>query len=147
MSKKKPTEEEILFPDAKVGDIVVKPWAFGKLFEISGHLDRVLGKMEEHGLEEKLEESAGFVPYTLMARIFTLASQDVLEIIASTVGMEEEEVKELDMQTGIEIAVTIFSQNRETITGALKNALSSPPSPKPKKKAKAKKGEPEKEKS
>ena len=46
----KKTDEEILFPDVKVGKVVVKPWSFGVLFEISDLVDSVLNKMESKNL-------------------------------------------------------------------------------------------------
>lgn len=123
MTRKK-SEEEILFPEVNINNITVKPWGFGALFELSAILERVLDKAEEKGLIKDLESD--FLSSVTLARLFTIANQEVLHIIAYTVGKKEEEVKKWDMQTGIKVAVTIFNQNKDTIVGALKNAVSSP---------------------
>ena len=117
-SKEKPKrDEEILFPEAKVGDITVKPWSFGMLFDISGSLEKVLDKIEDKKVD--LTPEGGFIPYTTFARLFTIAGPEVLKIISLTIDMPENEVKDLDMDTGVKIAMIIYQQNRETIKNAL----------------------------
>jgi len=111
-------DEVTLFPEANVDGIVVKPWSFGKLFDLSVLLDSVLDKAESKGVIAEFN-SGTTIPYTTMAKLFTIASPEVLKIISITLGKSEDEVRELPMATGIKIAVTIFSQNRETIKNAL----------------------------
>jgi len=117
----KKTDEEVLFPEAKVGDIVIKPWSFGKLFELAHWLDAVLEKAENKGLVGDFEKATttGFLSYVSMAKLFAIASDEVLEIIASTVDRSKDEIKSLDMTDGVKIAITIFQQNKETIKNAL----------------------------
>lgn len=112
------SDEAILFPEANVDGVVVKPWSFGKLFDLSVMLDTVLEKAEKKGLVAELN-SGTTVPYTTIAKLFAIASPEVLKIISITLGKSEDEVRELSMATGIKIAVTIFSQNKETIKNAL----------------------------
>jgi hypothetical protein len=125
MSGKKKTnekpEEAILFPEADVSGIRVKPWSFGKLFDISVALDRVIEKAEERGIIEKLED--GTFNHVVMARLFTLAGPEVLEIISITVDKTIEEIKELSMEDGVKLAFTIFMQNKEKIKNALSPLL------------------------
>jgi len=120
---KKKSEEEILFPEAKVGDIIVKPWSFGKLFDLSVLLEHVLDKMEEKKIN--LDFGSGVVPYSTIARLFTIASPEVLKIISITLNRDEKEIRDLNMANGIRIAMIIYQQNAEII----KNELSSLPSP------------------
>lgn len=115
--KNKKTEELILFPDAKVADITIKPWSFGMLFEISGLLDRVIEKMDDKGIFIDFEKPV--LPYTTIARIFTLASEETLEIICKTVDKPAEDIKVLSMDDGIKMAVIVARQNWETIKNAV----------------------------
>lgn len=108
-------DEEVLFPEVDISGIIVKPWSFGMLFDISGSLEIVLDKVEEKGIDL----STGFIPYTTFARLFTIAGPEVLKIISLTIGKEEDEVKKLDMDVGVRIAMIIYQQNREIIKNAL----------------------------
>jgi len=118
------SDEEILFPEVIIEGITIKPWSFGALFELSDSLDKVLDKVEEKKLADEIE--SGFLSNITLARLFTIANKEVLHIMAYTTECSEDEIRALDMTIGLQIAVIIFNQNRETIVGALKNALSSP---------------------
>lgn len=124
--KKVMSDEEILFSDEEIAGIVIKPWSFGMLFEVSPSLEIVLDKMDEKGLIAKLEESEGFLSWTLLARLFTIAGPEVLKIISLTTKKPVEEVKSLEMDVGMKIAITIYNQNKERILNALKNVFSPP---------------------
>jgi len=117
--KEEKSEEEILFPEVKVGSFVVKPWAFGKLFELSPSLELVLDKMGEKGISIDNLFQSEIIKYSTLARLFTIASSEVLKIIATTLDKTEEEIKDLDMADGIKIVTIIFKQNREVIKNAL----------------------------
>jgi len=116
---KKKSEEEILFPEVKIAGKTVKPWSFGALFDLSESLEIVLDKIEDRDIDKEFEDSGGILAYSTIARIFTIANREVLKIIAYTLGEDEAEVKKLSMSDGVEIALTIFNQNRETIKNAL----------------------------
>ena len=120
------SDESILFSDVKVGELTVKPWSFGMLFEISPYLEIVVDKADESGIIKKFEESATFLSYPTMVKLFTIASKPLLKIIAMTVGKDEEYIKALDMETGMKLAVTIYNQNKTTISNSLKNVFSPP---------------------
>lgn len=114
MNKKvdKKTDEEILFPEAKVGEYTIKPWSFGVLFEISDMLEGILDKLEDKKIKiEDIVSADGFISYTNIFRLFTIASKDVLSIIAITLDISEEEIKGMDMEEGIKIAIVIYKQN------------------------------------
>ena len=146
---KKKSDEEILFPEKTVAGIKIKPWSFGDLFAIADPLDRVLDKIEACGLGEKLVDEEGEVKfdYLSLAKLFTLASQELLSVISETLHVDEEKVNELSAQDGITIVMHMFNQNKEMLINAIKNAFSSPPETKLQKKLKEKKeGEPKKEK-
>lgn len=116
--KTEKTEEEILFPNVKVGDYEIKPWSFGMLFELSPMLDEIFAKAKDRDLMVDLE--TGFISYTTMARLFSIASDQILKIIEITLDIDTEEVKSLDMTDGIKIAIAIYKQNSDV----LKNAFS-----------------------
>lgn len=116
MAKKKKNEETVLFPEAKVGDIVIKPWSFGILFQISDLLEQVITSVEEKGIE--VDE---FISYVTMIKIFTIASKQVLKIMSITLDMEEKDIEALSMEDGVRIALIIAKQNWTIIS---KNVLS-----------------------
>ena len=113
---KKKSEEQILFPEVVVGEITVRPWSFGILFDISPLLEDVLTKLEE----KEINIDGTFLNYSTMLKIFSLASSGVREIICMTLGKDVEVVNALSMEDGIKIAVIICKQNWEIIS---KNAL------------------------
>ena len=124
----KRTEEAILFPEKTIAGIVVKPWAFGALFEISDPLEVVLDKIDETGLGARLIDEKGDVNFTYLnlARLFTIAGNELLGIISKTLEIDEDTIKALSMQDGVAIVLLMYYQNKEMIVGALKNAFSPP---------------------
>jgi len=121
---KKKSDEEIIFPEITIDGTTVKPWGFGALFELSDSLEKILDKVEEKNLVEEIE--SGFLTNITLARLFTIANKEVLRIIAYTVACDQDDVKGWEMDKGVKIATVIYNQNKETIVGALKNALGSP---------------------
>ena len=119
MEEIKKTDEEIIFPEAKVGEITIKPWSFGILFKISTMLETVLDKMDDKKIF--VDPVAGFISYFDMLRVFTIANKEVKTIIAITVGKPEEDIEMLSIEDGVKIAMIIHKQN-STI---LKNVVSS----------------------
>ena len=141
MPKKKKSDEEILFPEQKIAGIEVKPWSFGSLFIVAEPLDRVLDKIQRSGLDEKIIDETGEISfdYLSLAKLFTLASPELLSVISLTLDVEEEEVSALSAADGIAIVMLMFNQNKEMLINAIKNAFSSPkPKTKLKKKIEAK---------
>jgi len=115
--KNKVTDESLLFPDVKIDGILIKPWSFGMLFEIAPDLEKVLEKAEQKGIPELF--GANSINYFTIARLFAIASDELLSVISVTTGKTVEEIKNLKMETGVQIAFTIYLQNRETIKNAL----------------------------
>jgi len=123
----KKSEEQILFPEAKVGNITIVPWSFGKLFDVSESLEEVLDEIDSKNLTNIFE--GDFISYVSMARLFTIASDQLLKIIAITLYKDEEnefnldesikKVRKFDMSDGIKIASVIAKQNWETIKNVL----------------------------
>ena len=111
-------DEQVLFPEVKVGDITLVPWNFGMLFEISNMLDEVLDKVNQKKLNIELF-SGSMISYETIARLFTIASSPMLQIIAKTINKEIEEVKALSMEDGIKIAYIIIKQNWTSIKNVL----------------------------
>jgi hypothetical protein len=127
MNEKVQSDEEILFPNIKIGNIVLKPWSFGILFEISNLLESVLDKADAKGITEAVSNAGGFISYITMLKLFTIASDELLSIVAITLGKEKNEIRALPMEDGIKIVIAIYNQNSTII----KNALSSLLIPKP----------------
>ena len=116
---KEKNETEILFPEAKVGDITIVPWSFGTLFDISDLLDEVITKIEEKGIAIETE----FISYITMAKIFTLASSQVLKIMSITLSKPQKDIKALPMEDGIKIAAIIARQNWTVLKNAFSQIL------------------------
>jgi len=123
MSNKK--EERIIFPDTEIAGIKIKPWSFGNLFDVADILAVIIDKAEERGVIKSFEES-GILKYTTMVKLFGLANKEILNIMAKTLDVEEDVLRKLSIEDGVKIALTIFEQNKNTITGAVKNVLSVP---------------------
>lgn len=119
-------EERILFPEVKIGNLIIKPWTFGILFEIADLLGQVIDKAENKGIIKDLESSGGLLKYSTIAKLFSVANKEVLIILSKTLNVEEEVIKKLSMEEGIKVVMTVYNQNKATITNSLKNALSVP---------------------
>ena len=111
-------EEAILFPEVKIGDITVKPWTFGKLYELASILDRAITKLDAAGMDVDNLFNSDTIPYTTIARLFSIISSEILEVIDISIDLEREKIESLDMATGIKLAFTIFNQNKEVIKNA-----------------------------
>ena len=118
------SEERVIFPEAVVGDITIKPWSFGILFKISEMLERILDKVDEKNVDLSVFDGVTtFIPYTVVARLFTIASKELLEIVSITVGKSIEEIEALSMEDGIHTVMVIYEQNSTTIKNALTSVL------------------------
>ena len=116
--EKNKVEEKKIFPEATVDGITVKPWKFGVLFQISHFLADILDKMEAKNINFGMDEM-GFVPYITIAKIFTIASDSILKIVAITLGMSEEEISNFDIEKGMEITTIIYMQNSKVIKDSI----------------------------
>jgi len=114
-------DETILFPETKIGEIIVKPWTFGKLFKLASILDTAISKLEAAGIDLEDLFKKEVITYTTIAKLFSLIADEILEVIYISVDLEKSDIEGLDMATGIKLAFTIFNQNKEVI----KNAFSS----------------------
>lgn len=125
----KQTEEQILFPEQKIGGIIVRPWSFGQLFDVSEPLERVLDKIENSGFADKLiDPESGDInlSYVGLARLFTVAGPELLNVISKTLDVEQDDLRKLSIKDGVAILLLMYAQNKEMIAGALKNAFSPP---------------------
>jgi len=118
---KKKTDEQVLFSDIIVDDIKVSPWAFGTLFELAESLDAVLDKAANKGILDNIVNDSESISYITMARIFALANEEILSIIAITIDKSVDEIKNFKMDKGIKVALAIFNLNRDVIKSAFKN--------------------------
>lgn len=121
--KKPQSDEEILFPELTIEGEVLKPWSFGKLFDLSPMLETVLDKIEAKGID--VDFTKDVIPYITIAKLFTIATPEILKIISITLGKSEEEIKEFSMSKGVKIASAIYEQNKDIVKNAV-NPLVTP---------------------
>ena len=115
MTKKRSVpEEEVLFPDLKIGDVICRPWSFKKLFQIANILDRILTELEKDSLLKLFDEFGNIIPSTVTRLIFR-HQKEIFEIISATIDKPVEWVEELSAEEGLQFAITVFQQNRESI--------------------------------
>jgi len=111
----KKSDEEILFPEAKVGDFVVKPWTLGQLLKINPHIEKVFAKLEEKRIKLTLENVNDFI-----VDLYFAALPEVVEIMAISLDVDQEKLHSLQLKEVVQLIYTIFIQNQEN----LKNVLS-----------------------
>lgn len=116
----KKSEEQIMFPNQEIAGFTVKPWSFGKLFEISPKLEKLLNEMDEKNIDLMGEIDSGVLKYATILKVFNAVGPGLLEIISLTVGVPEDEVREVSVEDGVALIMAIFSQNSETIKNALR---------------------------
>lgn len=114
----KKTDEEILFPEIEIGGIIVKPWSFGVLFDVTEDLEIILNKLDDIGVDIDSLLING-ITWKNMMKMFAVASPHILRIITLTTKEDEQTIKDLDMEIGIQIALTIYEQNKDQIKNAL----------------------------
>jgi hypothetical protein len=113
--EKKP-EEQILFPEADVDGVIVKPWSFGMLFKVAPLVDNIISNIEAKNID--LESATLMISWPVLTKIFVCAASDILKVISMTVDISEEEVQNFPMEKGVKLALTIFRQNSQTIKNA-----------------------------
>jgi Ca2+-binding EF-hand superfamily protein len=123
----KQSEEKILFPEVTIAGFKILPWGFGHLFNLAESLGKVIEKAEAKGLIEELDNSGGILKYTTIAKLLSIASSEVFEIIKITLNTDDESVKKLSMEDGLKIAFTIYDQNKTTIINSIKNLIAPNP--------------------
>lgn len=117
MVENKKTDDEILFEQAEIEGIIVKPWSFGVLFEITEDLESIISKLDSSGVNVDSLFSEG-MSWAGMVRLFAVASPHILRIIALTTDKDAEEIKALSMESGIKLAMLIYTQNKDQIKNA-----------------------------
>jgi len=114
--EEKKVEEQVLFPEVVVEGITIKPWSFGMLFKVAPLVDSIIDKIERKGIN--LDTDSLTLSWPVITKIFVCAADEILKVIAMTIGKPEEEISELGMDSGVKIALTIFKQNSQTIKNA-----------------------------
>lgn len=117
MIEKKKSDEEILFPEAKIDgtDITIRPWTFGDLLDVNPHVEAIFTRLEEKNV---------LLDFTMIGvkeikELYFTAAPQLLEIIKISVKKTEEETRALDLTTAIKILYVIWNQNRESIKNAV----------------------------
>lgn len=115
MAKKK-TDEEILFPIIKVGDIEVKPFSFGVLFQVSSYLEIILNKIEQNNI--LLATDIGLNVQGIV-KLMSLCGEEIVKVLSLATGVEEDKVRNLSVDKGVLLAKTVFEQNSDIIKKSL----------------------------
>lgn len=115
MAKKK-TDEEILFPTVKVGDIEVKPFSFGVLFQVSSYLEIILNKIEQNNI--LLATDIGLNVQGIV-KLMSLCGEEIVKVLSLATGVEEDKVRNLSVDKGVLLAKTVFEQNSDIIKKSL----------------------------
>lgn len=123
----KKSDEHILFDEVKIGKYKIKPWSFGILFEISTMIDEIFVKLEEKNIDIEKEMTNivdnSFINFAFIAKLFSVCAFQLRKIVAITLEIDEEEVKKMDMKTGIDITITILRQNFDVLKNAISSSL------------------------
>jgi hypothetical protein len=116
----------VLFPEVEICNIKVKPWTFGVLFKLAPILEEVIKKAESKGIVEEITVNLArnTLPYTTLIKLFTLASEDLMNLITITTGNPREDIEALSMEDGMKLVTTMWVQNKSTLVNSIKNALS-----------------------
>lgn len=116
MTNEKVSEEFILFPEANVEGIILKPWTFGVLLDVNPFIEAIFLTLEAKGIVlDRL--SIGFKE---IQAIYFAAAPQLLRVIVLSTGKDEEYLRNLDLKIIIKLVYVIWNQNSEN----LKNALS-----------------------
>jgi hypothetical protein len=105
-------EEEVLFPEFKVGDVVVRPWSYGQFLKVFPVFKSMLPEIEARGINEKNIEAKilDFVDVVL---------PHVDEVLSITTEMTKEQIHALRLSNVIQLTVVVLTQN----VGHLKNSF------------------------
>ena len=121
MAEKKVADEVILFPEANVEGIVVKPWTFGVLLDVNPFLEAIFEKIEAKGIKFD-----GFMlGFTEIKELYFAAAPQLLKILAFTTGKSEEEIRNLSLNIVLRLVYIIWQQNQANLKNAL--GLFNPP--------------------
>jgi len=112
----KKSEEQILFPEAVVDGITVKPWSFGMMFKVAPLVDSIITKIEAKGID--LDSDTLTLSWPVITKIFVCAADEIIKVISMTIEKPKEEIETFGMETGVSLALTIFRQNSQTIKNA-----------------------------
>lgn len=117
MTENKKSDELILFDEDTVAGILIKPWSFGTLFKISSLIEEILVRAEEKGidLDNFFGEEEVDIAYTTIVKLFSLASEPLMKIIAITTKKEESDFEDISIVDGIKILMAIYRQNSEQV--------------------------------
>jgi len=119
--KKELTDEQIMFPEVKVTlkytdgkekEVEVKPWSFGELVEINPILEEIFKQMEARGTSIDLADFG----FGTLKDVYFSALPQIGKVIAKTVGIKEEELSKMTVDSILTAAVTIFTANKESFS-------------------------------
>ena len=119
-TNKTKNEDLAMFDEVKIGNLCVKPWSFGTLFDVSPIMEEILTTLEKKDVQlDELIDEVGNISFISIAKLFAIASNSLLKLIVLSVTCEkddvETEVRNLDMKDGVKLALTVWSQNKDRI--------------------------------
>jgi len=109
MNEKKEKSEKLgaedLVQEVKIAGYVVRPWSFGKVVQVTQHLDQITGLLSQSGVKvSELDEKD-------MGKIAKIVMPVAPLIMAITLDVDKEEIEKLKADDGILIMLTIVNQN------------------------------------
>jgi len=111
----KVADEIILFPEANVEGIVVKPWTFGVLLDVNPFLEAIFERIEAKGIKFD-----GFMlGFAEIKELYFAAAPQLLKILAFTIGKSEDEIRNLDLKVVLRLVYVIWQQNQANLKNAL----------------------------
>ena len=117
--KKKKTDEQILFPDMKVEaggkEYILSPWNLGELVEVTPILEKIFVKLDEKGTKVDFEN----ISFDVIKNVYFAATPQLIDLIAFSVDLGEDEVKKLSVPDALSLAMGIFSVNMESFNSFL----------------------------
>jgi hypothetical protein len=116
--EKKPSESEILFPDISVAGLKIRPWTFGQFMDMLPVFRKAADRLLEIGIGKNDIDEALSDP-SKMLEFVSIILPISGEVIAKTVGVSEEEVRDWPIDKAVQVLIVILSEN----AGRIKNSF------------------------
>jgi hypothetical protein len=107
----KVADEIILFPEANVEGIIVRPWTFGVLLDVNPFLEAIFEKIEAKGIKFD-----GFMlGFTEIKELYFAAAPQLLKVLSFTTGKSEDDIRNLDLKVVLRLIYVIWQQNQANL--------------------------------
>jgi hypothetical protein len=136
----KKTDEQILFPEAKVTVtgatinevITLKPWAFGQLLDVNPYLSDIFDELETQLEIRGITLDQATITFNLIKSLYFSVAAKIIPILVVTCRDDKYNAtyfRELDIASITKLTYVVWQQNQDNIKNALTLfAPSTPPS-------------------